>query len=474
MSPLLSLPTEILLHIIDEVLPPDLVNFCRCCKRLEEISVKALQHHQSMRTSLSNIFCGTHGDGPIFGSSQHPVTLLREILADDRYVYYPKNIEIGACGPHVFDEADPRVKSETLNAMKEIENEVVALVSKSAYLKNEDTVNEWIKAIASGDGRACAALAISLLPNLRSITLANFDVGDHQMIQMLGGIARASTGAPLAKLPALSKLSTVRILSFGREWDNFVLLELFAVLPSVRHLYGMMTEGENSVTTSGAWDFEPRNSGVTKMMFEMSSIAASSFAYLFSKLTAPQKFKYEAITPGIGLDFAFWEPDVIVALLLKYAINSLIELDLTLFDRNTTSLNSDCKEFVGYLRDFASLRHIRVDSVLFFRDSKVKCDWDDDEMSPGYEASTDDTYRDPPVPLVRMLPASVETLVLVGVISTRNAEKLFGGLPMLKTTFLPKLRTVTFESYGRWLDVKGIKNVCEECGIALHCSGIVH
>jgi hypothetical protein len=474
MSPLLRLPTEILLQIIKKVLPSDLENFCRCCKELEGISARALQNHQSMKTRHSTIFCGTSDESlTILHSSQHPVTILRAILEDDHYVHYPKEIRIGSCGPHMYDEADPQVKTETLAAIQEVGNQIVALVSKSPYLKDEDTVDRWIKVIASGDGRACAALAISLLPNLRSITMANFSGQDDEMIEMLGGISRASIEAPPAKLPALSKLSGVRILNSSREWDNFVLLEFFAQLPSMRTLYGKNIEGEFSAIRSCPRDFEPRHLGVTEIVLEQSSVAAASFAELFSESTALQKVKYEAITPETGLDFAFWEPDVIVALLLRYATDTLIELDLTLHDRQFRTIDFHHEEFMGSLRRFTSLKHVRVDSALFFH--KVARTWFfDGSGGPENDFSyAEDPTTDPPEPLAKVLPIAIETLVIVGDLTTWNATKLFDGLPGLKESRLPKLQSVTFESPGEWLVLAEVKDVEKACGISLRCSETV-
>ena len=80
MSRLLSLPPEILGHIIEGVLPQDLDNFCRCCPELEQFAEVALKRHEDMK-NFSQIACGIvpdhRGQSRV---SQQSITILRDIL----------------------------------------------------------------------------------------------------------------------------------------------------------------------------------------------------------------------------------------------------------------------------------------------------------------------------------------------------------------------------------------------------------
>lgn len=470
MSQLLNLPTEVLLQIIDDMLPPDLENFCRCCKGLEKFAEKALLHHQSMKASYSNISCDSYLHGFLIDNNQHPIAILQAILKDDRFAYYPREIEVGSRGLYNSDAPDCQVISTVANSVKDSGSKPLSLVSQSPYFLEHNTSSAWNTAIASGDGRTWAALAISLLPNLRSIILTGISTESLEMIEMLGSIARANLESPLAKPLALGKLSAVHLFGYDHWWQDFVLLKYFALLPSVRHIYRFKIDGVYPASAhKETYEIESPPAGVTELVLEKSSISALSFAELFSGITALQKFKYEAIVPDPGLESNFFEPPAIVVLLLKHAMDSLIELDLTFYDRNMVAIDFEYKQFMGSLCDFENLRHIRVDSALFFRNSKADNYWDADTWAD-YEMSTDNSMRDPLVPLAYMLPASVETLVLVGVIWTQHALRLFEGLSWQKETLFPKFRAVTFESPGELLKVRQVKDLCRDCGISMSCT----
>ena len=470
MSRLLSLPPEILLKIIDAVLPSDLENFCLCCKGLEALAEDALKRHASMKAKCSKLNCGRHwnDDNHLTGHHHHPITILRAILEDDRYAHYPRALEIGC-----FEFENPSNASlpQVLSTMKELEDKILALLSESLYLNDGNMVNEWRIRIESGNGDSCAALIISLLPNLQSMVVSGFyseDCTMRGMKNMLNSIAKSSHEPSLAKPLALSKLSQVGIdgtEEVGQEELEFV--EAFAALPSMRRINGIFICQESFRSK-----FKSQTSGVEEIVFEESTISASSFGELFGLFKALRKFKYEAVPPKFGMEWIcdFWEPHQIVAALLRRARHSLEELDIVFGNRNYIFNRSSSEKFIGSLRSFEILRHIRVEPPTlfpYFIWYDGTCNYvEGEDEEEGKEEDEDFA----PAPLVEILPASVETLVVCGEISRSKGTKLFRGLASLRESRLPKLRAVNFEYVDEVPVDEETRAICRDCGITLSCS----
>ena len=122
---------------------------------------------------------------------------------------------------------------------------------------------------------------------------------------------------------------------------------------------------------------------------------------------------------------------------------------------------------MGSLQRFKVLKHIGVDSTLFFRngtnDPYNYIEERDDQVSD-YDIEQE---VDPPEPLVDLLPTSAETLRAFGPIMRGKASRLFRGLLELKGNRLPRLREVTFHNrYAIPTDQK-TKAMCKSLGIEL-------
>ena len=133
-----------------------------------------------------------------------------------------------------------------------------------------------------------------------------------------------------------------------------------------------------------------------------------------------------------------WEPHKIVACLLETVIDNLEELvftpspdhqlddhDVTHYDflRHETKVVD--KRLMGSLRDFENLKHIRVYAGAFYNELWGR-------------------GRAPKIRLVDALPATVETLALLGPLELDEATDLLSRLSGLKTERLPRLREISF------------------------------
>ena len=121
------------------------------------------------------------------------------------------------------------------------------------------------------------------------------------------------------------------------------------------------------------------------------------------------------------------------------------------------------------LRGFTRLKHIKLFTAMFFNrttESGKKLEIDrnlgDTELNNSV-ASVDGTFL--AVPLVDVMPASLETLTLVGPLTRSSAKLLFSGMAALKKERPPNLREVNLSrriSVHRWM-----QNLCDELAVIL-------
>ena len=234
------------------------------------------------------------------------------------------------------------------------------MVSGSLYLKDINIVNDWKRRIKCREGGPSAALAMTLLPNLKSITLADLATNDEDMVEILDGIIRAYIKSSPGKVLVLAKLSKVSVGNDDVEYRDVSVIERFALLPSLRQIHGTKID-----VGSFIWTFQSPNSGVTELVFKRSAISSSSFVILFSRLKALQKFKYEATDAGDYSDW--WEPRLLIKKLRKHTNDSLEELDLTRHDRDDSyDFEYNGRDYMASLHGFNKLKHIRADFQMFF------------------------------------------------------------------------------------------------------------
>ena len=316
-------------------------------------------------------------------------------------------------------------------------------------MEDPEETKEWYNQLEVEDaGEVCIALAVTLFPNLRTITITD---GAEVPLkrEIIKRIAKANMRSPPVVSVALSKLSEVVIAKRIRETFNE--FANYSGLPSMRRLHGIETMEDNFT-----WNSDPPTSEISELTFEASAIDVSCIREFLRgiKIQALRKFKYEA--SGLAVSYFPWEPHKIVACLLEKAKDSLEELELTpspsheleVYDMIIHDMNYPgtvaSTTFMGSLRAFKNLKHIRVYAGAFYNEV-----WD--------------RQLGPELRLVDALPASVETLRLFGHLDKAEGTALFSGMPTLKKQRLPRLREVTFcKSIPLY---KHMRSHCEGLGI---------
>ena len=139
-----------------------------------------------------------------------------------------------------------------------------------------------------------------------------------------------------------------------------------------------------------------------------------------------------------------WEPSAITAILLRYAGNSLVSLDLAATGFRAV-LDVDYDEpFIGSLRSFQVLKRVCLDTMMFFK--KVKCS--SNVSLVGRESAHQKSWVEIRAQrLVDFLPPTIESVTMTCVyvgkgLSKGDVTELFAGLPELRHQ-LPNLLEIS-------------------------------
>ena len=228
-----------------------------------------------------------------------------------------------------------------------------------------------------------------------------------------------------------------------------------------------------------SWNFEPRTSGITDLTLEDSAVTAASLSGFLRGIKALRSFRYKATV--VEFEFMHWHPRGIITSLLENAKDSLEELDLGHNDRFYSTWAVAYRMPMGSLRGFGNLKHVKVDTPMLFdknpngerEQGNEQADEQEDDQGFGLILDDGELYNDDiacsqPIPLMNILPASVETLKLVGQLNDNDGELLFSNMQTLRTERLPKLQKVTFN--GAIPLCKETRVICKELGITLRSS----
>ncbi|KAL8871327.1 MAG: hypothetical protein Q9174_002816 [Haloplaca sp. 1 TL-2023] len=439
---LLSLPNEIISHIIDTVGMYDTWSLAQTSSAFYHLSRGALRKHGRYKDKYSTIRLGSSyrkDDGSMF-EAIHPLVFLQQIVREPSIADYVSDLRLSRCRG-VPDESD--LEGDGLErehaVIARIEAELAVLVAKCPWYV------DWEALIRLDNQPHHLALLLTLLPNLRSMSMRGCGIM-LPITEMIWDIAEANCDYSSPRCgKALSRLTKISVdhwdTEYGQHFRNF---ESFLALPSMRSLYGHMIYGQ------GIWDsaehpvvlhrpFDAiRKSEINEIKILYSAVDSKCFAGMIRPIQNLKSFTYEH--GGAIIGDAVYECSGIMAILRDSCRHSLEHLDLTC----DMGYNEE-EQFVGSLKDFHLLRTVRLNAVAF-------CD--DDQSGP--------TRRDDGGLVIRMaefLPASIQTLTLVGWLSDNGPVEILGGLadeghalPELKQIFLegkwdvPKDQLDTFES----------------------------
>lgn len=450
MPSLLSLPTEMIQNIIDQVSPDDLINFSVCRNSLHILAERRLAKHREQIKTYSKLrYNGCRGCFKV-EDSDHPVKLLREICLDEHIASYPRNLDITCCEfPDDTDDSyfDDILLEEELVA-KHLDAEIVQKVFdefestideklRKTLRYNDKNIDIWRQRLERGTRGAMLSLLLLLLPNLEKIHFIDLSFEAEPLGDMLDLIAGGSHDPDVTFGPvALTKLSEVLVKGSEEEGGWCQILTPLAALPSIRTITANSVFGDpkndpwyNDLT----WPYEQHMSGLTVLNLQSSCLSAASFSRLLGGIKGLKSFTYDyncRHSHGSGTAVC-----TIIDILLEHAKASLESVQFT----GICAWHCYGDHNICSFKNFEVLKDIRMRSASYFKDEEA---YELDNNGESFGVWYDDIER-----LVDLLPASVRIVEIDGEVDTADMTSLLKQLPERKAKLVPHLKSINFLDY---------------------------
>ncbi len=498
-----GLANETILQIINETSAGDISSLASCCKHLNFLAQGRLAFHRQKREEAEEIVVGYDF---LETSAIHPSQHLQDILEDDDCRFYTRVMKIGSLAYGDPDDDEPgdvgashiRNKNALVdNIEAQYGDEITALVTKvyTALLPYaaKTSLENWIEEVIYGEPVAVIILLLALHPNLEVLHI--HEPGqDWWREAPWGNLFNSLTTAALAPatntLKVFSRLCYFRLSGLGDDGGMEASPEMFIpfmALPTMRKIVGRVVDDHHL-----SWPYGMGTSEVTALDLE-GDIDRVSLSNIIGGLKVLRKFRYQFSSPVLwskndrGRNFLCrlkwgprtkndaanndpdnvessdddedgyysdtdvseqprWEPRAIAITLLQYASNSLVSLDLTAAGFKGIVKLSGHEPFIGSLRSFQVLKHVRIDTAMLFK--KVKCSGNVSLIrTKGIQRTPWEEIR--VQWLVDFLPVSIESFELthkfVGkALSRADVATMFTGLPALRDR-VPNLFEICIE-----------------------------
>ena len=504
MPSLLSLPNELLNHIIDDVHIDDIEAFSSCCKHVQSLAATRLEKHLARKLSFSTLTLGPedayeealrHPFNDDTATSLDATYVLKDFLMDEKNALYPRFMSIRGVGRTRDDNKEMlrALVTQYLDQHDGLEDKIVARVTQIQDILHTAIpaveAHDWIDRIKKGDFDATVALLITLFPNVRTLRVTDCpNLTETSLIRTSERLTCSAAKHDPQAYDAFKELSDIEISSRHHTVDGKLVL-VFLGLPSIQSIIG-----HKVVWLTDNWPYGPVNSRIKVLKFNFSDIASRPLTSCLKRIETLERFTYNS-----NLTYSFmikWEPRLIVKTLRQYAWRTLVHLELTGDPSGVSSNLADGEPFIGTLRSFQSLENIRLMSMMLFKpvdeedindsedclesdiegtmDESEDClesDMEDtmegseDDPESAVEDTSDDTSLVEPRRLVDFLPASAKKLGLVGGISDEEARDMFADLPQLKRERVPALTEVVLED-SEPLE-RETKDLCRNAGVWL-------
>ena len=400
-----DLPTEIIHQISQRVQPADLENYGRTSHRVREIAAPFVLEHRQLRAQYTKV------------SVNHvaAANMLYDMCARPWIALYPQSVELrGHRSWRNFEGPRNRERTalveEVFSKRSLVEEADLRDILRRTRLIPAHEVDRWLEQINKGDEDYLFALMLACLPNIRRLTIRLDHTKLEQVKEMIRSIKRQPPDALGDR--ALSKLKAVYVLEKDTSENGVCDLEMFpllASLPGIQSMHGRNLVGMYRDCYRDGWlDYPGASPTIEHISLETCGMSVEGLEKLCNSIKALRSFKYIAHRAGWGLHR--------ISDLLKNARGTLEELVL--------STGSGQGRFIGTLRGFTALKHVKVDTDMLFQRGKMSR-------------------------AVDILPASIETATIAGNSLTRPHEEQFLSDLYRPSFSYPNLRRLQVEdSWG--------------------------
>lgn len=441
MGQFLGLPNEVLVAILEKVGPESIEQVALSCKRVYGLAGKSLRKHVQMKQKYGIVEFCQDGDceHDIGGPCVHLAPFLCDVLGNDEIAFYTQAMIVSTMRRPSWARRDrPRVEEHYGEIFRDVQGVLRRNLRQCTYL-NDSEKRTFGEKIVRGNNDAILAFLVTLLPNLRAISvfpeMAVFNRTDWVGLfyDMVLRIAKASSSSEPAVLsPALSKLSAL-------ELPNELIFDDIASINTLPGLSSTRVTGDSCFHRFAA-TFKTGIFGFQSIHLRHTRVTDDSLIGFLSCIKSLERFIYRNGNP----DF---QPRMILTALSTHAGHSLTQLSLT-----TSKLSCNAANlydfYFGSLSNFRSLTKLVVDKKVFFKPATSTITGTIAQgTSDSFVELLDQNYT--VQRLIDMLPESLETCHLSGE-RTKDAdlEALMAGLPRdFKHMRLPHLRELVHDNY---------------------------
>ncbi len=447
MATFLSLPNEMKFQIIETVAPDDIVNFALCCKLVHSLAIKTLRQHKAGKKRYHFLDFSVVG-ARVNRDILQPYHQVLDMVESSRLRLYCKRLEIFNC--RLSDEERQSILIQR-GALKEIAEVCDKIFDGfiSPYI-DEEEMKPWRKRVTDGSISELTCLLLTLLPNVRSMTVLDPMLWGRASADIVNEISRRNQeiSSSIHDRLSLTKLSQMEIrydASMPGTSGNTGLIEAFMGLPSMRSIVAGWLGPENKFNR---WFHPWYQSNVKEIYILRSTLGVKPIARLLSHVGSLERFGYDHRkfiyrTQRMVLEDAEedYSPDALINVLFQRARKTLKYLEYT--TEAEDSLGDNRTRYIGTLRRFEVLRSLRLSRVLFIENGSMQR-------------------------LVDELPSSLVELELDcrPRISLEEANCLLDGMLERKQERLPNLELIVFLHRTMPLDEDTIL-ACQGIGLTL-------
>ena len=460
MPHILDLANEVLYQIIAAISPHDIESLAASCRTVKTLSEPKVKLHRELKNKYAKLECrhpGALGNAP----GVHPIYVLRDVLHDKAVAQYPTFIR----SPSFDNEEDEWlsivgelgvIRAVAAGCQREIQN----AIDQCPYIEIAER-ETWKEQIMKGRGEAIFGLLLTLLPHLTSTVVVQQPEG--LFMQMFERIVQLRQPPHRHAQQALTKLARIDTAPYYSMNDvlpanQFDFLSQYALLPCMRTITGSRFQtGVGWHARTFRWRQNPGISAVTEIKIDRSTVDAKSITNLLQGVRALERFSFSL--GGHQRPWPVYQPRKIINGLKQYAKGSLSYLHLTGARIGIISMQIDDLKYD--LRMFETLKQLQVDQTLLSHHDRP-CSAPSKQMR-GHDCNCW------PQRLVDVLPASLESLKLVGPVSQKRIRVFFAGFPELKAQRLPRLREI--EMQGSAAAELRFVHLCKVVGVVLSQNG---
>ncbi|KAI9815759.1 MAG: hypothetical protein M1827_002155 [Pycnora praestabilis] len=376
-----DLPNELLLRVLKETAPGDLLNLGIANKLLHKLAEPRRKRHLELcktyykvdgvsdrrsfkpstllgderysiidstsdSASINEWYeryrCAAGSDPYHFHLNYHVWReLLHDILECAELAYYVR---------HVVCEGvpEPWQQPPSPNANSKLDDELQSFCTALEQFRflDADAKGRWHEQILAGNVSPIIGLLLPLLPNLQSVTVLR----DGDMRHVFEVVSKAAMGGSDSH-PAFSKLQSVTLNATQSE-EGFFFADIvpWMALPSVRYLHAGDAQDTWMDGNGFTWDPELPKSNVTHLRLTECGAANEELTRLLGGLNNLRHFMYE---PDCTSDYAL-QP--LRTALLEHAGTTLESLDI-----NISFVTMDR---FGSLREFRKLKNLYIEGDL--------------------------------------------------------------------------------------------------------------